>query len=39
MFLLLITIPFQADRNGPEFKTQHNNTEQLIKVRNNWKTN
>ncbi|TKS78631.1 Vacuolar protein sorting-associated protein 13A [Collichthys lucidus] len=23
---------FRADKNGPEFKSQHNNTEQLIKV-------
>lgn len=25
----------QADKKGPEFRTQHNNTEQLIKVRLN----
>uniref|UniRef100_A0A3B4ZL95 Vacuolar protein sorting 13 homolog A n=1 Tax=Stegastes partitus TaxID=144197 RepID=A0A3B4ZL95_9TELE len=29
----LLTLEYiKADRNGPEFKTQHNNTEQLIKV-------
>ncbi|XP_051807014.1 vacuolar protein sorting-associated protein 13A isoform X1 [Acanthochromis polyacanthus] len=29
----LLTLEYiKADKNGPEFKTQHNNTEQLIKV-------
>lgn len=29
----LLTLEYiKADRNGPEFKSQHNNTEQLIKV-------
>ncbi|XP_063754200.1 vacuolar protein sorting-associated protein 13A isoform X1 [Eleginops maclovinus] len=29
----LLTLDYiKADRNGPEFKSQHNNTEQLIKV-------
>ncbi|XP_015249617.1 PREDICTED: vacuolar protein sorting-associated protein 13A isoform X2 [Cyprinodon variegatus] len=29
----LLTLDYvKADKNGPEFKTQHNNTEQLIKV-------
>lgn len=32
-FLIEDLCLLQADKNGPEFKSQHNNTEQLIKVK------